>query len=108
MLALPELEDGGQATIDNLIEVNLRMEGDFCPTFISAHLSSEEQTQYLEFLRQNRDVFAWNYSKMPGLDPNVVVHCLAINLSQLLIKQHPRKARHDITQKIEEKVEKAT
>lgn len=43
---------------------------------------------------------------MPGLDPNVVVHLLVIDLSQQPIKQHPRKARHDITNKIEEEVEK--
>lgn len=36
----PELKDGGQAMVDDLIEVNLGIEDDFRPTFISAHLSS--------------------------------------------------------------------
>lgn len=43
---------------------------------------------------------------MSGLDPNVVVHWLAINPSQRPIKQHPCKAKHDITDKIEGGVEK--
>lgn len=40
----PKLEDGAQATVDDLIEVNLGTEDDFRPTFISARLSLEEQT----------------------------------------------------------------
>lgn len=43
---------------------------------------------------------------MPGSDPNVVVHCLAIDLSQWPIKQHLRKAKHDIANKIEGEMEK--
>lgn len=46
-----ELKDGGQAMVDDLIEVDLGMEGDFCPTFINARLFLEEQTQYLRFWR---------------------------------------------------------
>lgn len=49
--APPELEDGGQATVNDRIEVNLGTKDDFRPTFISAHLSLKEQTQYIEFLR---------------------------------------------------------
>lgn len=81
MPAPPKLEDGGQAMVDNLVEVNLGTEDNFCLTFISARLFSQEQTQYLEFFRQNRDVFARNYSKMFGLDPNVAVHRLGIDLT---------------------------
>lgn len=61
----PKLEDEGQEIVNDLIEVNLGMEGDFCPTFIITRLSLEEQTHYLKFLRQNCDVFTWNYSEMP-------------------------------------------
>lgn len=51
-------------------------------------------------------MFAWKYSKMPRLDLNVAVHRLAIDPTQRPIKQHPRKARHDIADKIEGEVEK--
>lgn len=53
MPAPPKLEDGGQATVDDLIEVNLEIEDDFHPTFINTRISLEEQTQYLKFLRKN-------------------------------------------------------
>lgn len=43
---------------------------------------------------------------MLRLNPNVVVHRLAIDSSQRFIKQHPRKARHDIANKIEGEVKR--
>lgn len=42
MLTPPELEDEGQAMVDNMIEVNLGTKEDLRPTFISVHLSLEE------------------------------------------------------------------
>lgn len=39
MPAPPEFKDGGQATIDDLIEVNIGTEEEFYHTFISARLS---------------------------------------------------------------------
>lgn len=104
--APPELKDGGQATVDDLIEINLGLEDGFRPIFISARLSSEEQMQYQDFLRKNWDVFAWNYSEMLGLDPNVAIHRLAIDPTQRPIKKYPHKARHDIVDKIDGEVEK--
>ena len=41
-----ELEDGGQPTIDNLVQVNLGTEDDPHPTFVSATLTEEEQEDY--------------------------------------------------------------
>lgn len=38
-----KLKDGVQAKVDDLIKVNMGLEGDFHLTFISARLSSEEQ-----------------------------------------------------------------
>lgn len=53
-----KLEDRGEATIDDLIKVDLGTKEDPRPTFISVHLSIEEQTHYLKFLKENQDVFA--------------------------------------------------
>ena len=33
------------------------------------------------FLRNNRDVFAWSYKDMPGIDPLVMVHRLNVSPS---------------------------
>ena len=31
------------------------------------------------FLKNNRDVFAWNHEDMPGIDPSVMVHRLNVS-----------------------------
>ncbi|KAM0891957.1 hypothetical protein ACQ4PT_026069 [Festuca glaucescens] len=74
-----ELEDGGQPTVDELVEVNLGTEDDPRPTFVSATLTEEEREGYRCFLMEYRDCFAWNYKEMPGLDPRVATHKLAID-----------------------------
>ena len=71
-------EEGNQGTIDELKQVNLGIEQDLCPIFISVCLTSEEERSYLDLLEEYRDIFAWSYKEMLGLDPKVAVHHLAV------------------------------
>ena len=34
-----------------------------------------------DFLRSNRDIFAWTHEDMPGIDPSVIVHKLSVSPS---------------------------
>ncbi|KAL0285947.1 UNVERIFIED_CONTAM: hypothetical protein Sangu_2756100 [Sesamum angustifolium] len=73
-----ELEEGIKATIDELKEVNLSNIEDPRPIYISASLTQEEEEEtYIALLNEFKDLFAWSYKKMPGLDPKVVVHHLS-------------------------------
>ena len=36
-------------------------------------------------LRKFKDIFAWDYSEMPGLDPGLVVHTLNVDLEAKLV-----------------------
>ena len=74
--APPEMEDSGQETIDEHWEVNLRATDDPKRSFMSAMMSDEEVAQYEQLLHECKDVFAYEYQDMLGLDPNVVVHKL--------------------------------
>ncbi|KAF7142225.1 hypothetical protein RHSIM_Rhsim05G0112700 [Rhododendron simsii] len=76
--APPELEDGGQPTVDDLKELNLGTPDEPRPIFVSALLSPEEEKAYFDLLFEYRDVFAWTYKEMPGLSPKVAVHHLGI------------------------------
>jgi hypothetical protein len=105
-LAPPELDDGGQATVDELIEINLGTEDDPRPTFISASLSKEEQEEYKALLYRNRDIFAWSYKEMPGLDTDIAVHRLSIDPAYKPVKQTPRKFHPDLEVRIVEEVDK--
>ncbi|KAM1869589.1 hypothetical protein ACFX14_045839 [Malus domestica] len=67
--APPQLEDGRQATIDDLKELNLGTEEEQKPIFVSALLRADEIDEYYQLLSEYKDVFAWTYKEMPGLDP---------------------------------------
>ena len=104
--ASPKMEDGNQCTVDDLEEINIGTADDPRPIFISKHLSQENKLKYHEFLRANRDVFAWTYEEMPGLDPNIAVHRLAVRDDATPVKQAQRKYRPEILPQIEAEVDK--
>ena len=51
-------EDGGQATVDDLKELNLGTNEEPHPIYVSSSLTLEEEKQYLELLSEYKDVFA--------------------------------------------------
>ena len=53
-----------------------------------------------------KDVFAWTYKEMPGLDPTVVVHRLAIKQGVRPIKQAQCRFRPELLPQIEAEVNK--
>ncbi|TYK27554.1 uncharacterized protein E5676_scaffold22G00230 [Cucumis melo var. makuwa] len=67
------LENSGQSTVDELKEVNLGTIEEPRPTFISASLSSEQEDKYMSLLTEYKDIFAWSYKEMSGLDPKIEV-----------------------------------
>ena len=75
--APPALEDRVQATVDELKEINLGTIEEPRPTFISLLLTPEEEG-YLKLLVEYKDVFAWTYKEMPGLNPSIALHHLAV------------------------------
>ncbi|KAA0039521.1 uncharacterized protein E5676_scaffold892G00520 [Cucumis melo var. makuwa] len=66
------LEDGGQSIVDELKEVNLGIIEEPHPTIINASLISENEGKYISLLTEYRDIFAWSYKEMPGLDPFMI------------------------------------
>ena len=77
--AVPKtLEDGAQATIDELKRLNLGTKEDLRPIYMIDMLMLEEEKEYFKLLSKYRDVFTWSYKEMPGLDPKVAVHNMAI------------------------------
>ena len=60
---------------------------------ISSKLSEEEKAELILLLKEFRDVFAWDYSEMLGLDPGLVVHTLNMDPGAKLMA-HPAKVFH--------------
>ena len=65
---------------EELKEIDLGTEsGSGKPVFISSQLVAQEKEQLVTLLQKYRDVFAWTYDEMPGLDPGLVVHSLNVD-----------------------------
>ncbi|GAA0147863.1 hypothetical protein LIER_07460 [Lithospermum erythrorhizon] len=101
-----ELEEGVKAMVDELKEINLGTTEEPRPIYINALMTSEEERQYVDLLHEFRDVFAWTYKEMPGLDPRVVVHQLAIKNGARPFKQAQRRFRQELAPSIEIEVNK--
>ncbi|KAL0462267.1 UNVERIFIED_CONTAM: Transposon Tf2-12 polyprotein [Sesamum latifolium] len=101
-----ELEEGVKATIDELREVNLGNTEDPWPIYTSASLTQEEEEAYIMLLHEFKDVFAWSYKEMPGLDPKVVVHHLSVKKGARPVKQGQHRFRPELIPLIETEVNK--
>ncbi|KAL0445110.1 UNVERIFIED_CONTAM: hypothetical protein Slati_2233700 [Sesamum latifolium] len=86
-----ELEEGVKVTVDELREVNLGNTEDPRPIYTSASLTQEEEEAYIMLLHEFKDVFAWSYKEMPGLDPKIAVHHLSVRKRARPVKQGQRR-----------------
>jgi hypothetical protein len=80
---------------DKLEEIDIGNGDKPRPTFISANLESGFREGLVKLLKEYRDCFAWDYSKMPGLDRSIVKHRLPIKPGFRRYKQPPRKIYKD-------------
>ncbi|KAL0295618.1 UNVERIFIED_CONTAM: Transposon Tf2-12 polyprotein [Sesamum angustifolium] len=101
-----ELEEGTKATIDELKEVNLGDIENPRPIYISASLTHGEEGTYIALLNEFKDVFAWSYKEMSGLDQKVAVHHLLVKIGARPIKQGQRRFRPKLIPLIEDEVNK--
>jgi len=88
-----ELEEGGQNTIDELVEINLGNEENPRPTLSVHPCQMKKRNNSLRSSENMFDCFAWNYHEMPGLDPKVATHKLKIDPEFKPVKQAPRRMR---------------
>ena len=55
------------------------------PISNSSRASEKEKSELILLLKEFKDVFAWDYSKMLGLDPGLVVHTLNVDPKAKLV-----------------------
>ena len=55
-------------TENKVTQINLGDEANPKPIFISESLSPSEKEDLIHLIREYKDIFAWNYEDMPGLD----------------------------------------
>ncbi|XP_072081901.1 uncharacterized protein [Arachis hypogaea] len=64
-------------------------------TYVGSTLSSEEKASFRSFLQQNAYLFAWTPTDMPGIDPSIISHKLALDPSVRPIAQKKQNLGHD-------------
>lgn len=70
--ALEFMNDVVKNIQEELVEVNLNEGGKERMDKISKGLPEEERRRMITLLKEYKDVLAWNYQEMHGLDPKVV------------------------------------
>ncbi|XP_072064573.1 uncharacterized protein [Arachis hypogaea] len=60
-------------------------------TFVNKNLPHELKEPLIEMIRANRDLFAWTPADMPGIDPKVISHHLAVKAEARPVAQRRRK-----------------
>ena len=67
---------------EELEVINLSNDPDVSkPVSISMSLFAEERKCLIDLLHEYKDVFAWDYDEMPGIDPGLVAHSLNVEPS---------------------------
>ena len=74
--------------------------------YIGSKLAKDLKSLLTQFLRHNRDVFAWKQADMGGIDPTVITHRLNTNSSFKPVKQKRRGFAPERKKSINEEVGK--
>ncbi|XP_052482948.1 uncharacterized protein LOC128036115 [Gossypium raimondii] len=73
---------------------------------IGTCIAEEVKQDHIGLLREFKDVFAWSYQDMPGLNTDIVVYHLPIKEDCKPVQQKLRRMRPDVVLKIKEEVQK--
>jgi hypothetical protein len=68
-------EEGNMANISPTIKIDISIKNGIVEEItIGAACTPQEITAYKALFQEYRDIFAWSYMEMPGLDPSIVEH----------------------------------
>ena len=73
---------------------------------IGRELSSAHQTEVIDFLISNIDVFAWDPYEVPGVDPNCIQHRLNVDPQSKPVQQKARRMAPIHAEAVQKKVER--
>jgi hypothetical protein len=75
-------------------------------TRIGASLPSQIKESLIQFLKNNKDIFAWSHEDIPGINPSIISHKLNVNPSLRPVKQKQRVFAPERNNAIMEEVDK--
>ncbi|XP_052728311.1 uncharacterized protein LOC108320289 [Vigna angularis] len=86
--------------------LNLGGEDEMKEVRIDTTMKEEVKVKLQALLKEFKDVFAWSYNDMPGLDTDIVQHKLPLKQECLPVKQKLRRMKPEMSLKIKEEVQK--
>ncbi|XP_017420393.2 uncharacterized protein LOC108330418 [Vigna angularis] len=86
--------------------LNLGDEDEIKEVRIGTSMKEEMREELCLLLKEFKDVFAWSYNDMPGLDTNIVQHKLPLKPECPPVQQKLRRMKPEMSLKIKEKVQK--
>ena len=69
-------------------------------------LTTSEKDALVALPTEFKEVFAWSYEDMPGIDIDIVQHCIPTDPTMKPVKQKLRRMKPEWTLKIKEEIEK--
>ena len=63
----------GNISTTVMIDISIK-EGVMENINLGANCTPDEVVSYTTLFKEFRDVFAWSYKEMPGIDPSIVIH----------------------------------
>ena len=90
----------------NTIEIDLGTGVPSKMAIISTHLSKEQELALTNFLKENKDIFAWKPADMPGVLRELAEHKLDLNPGSKLVKQRLRRFSPDKKATIKKEITK--
>lgn len=91
---------------EEITSINLGTNSNPQEVKIGSTLSPQERDEMMKLLREFKDVFAWSYEDMPGLDPEIAVHKIPLKPDAKPVKQKLRRVRPEQALMIKEEIVK--
>ncbi|RYA67999.1 hypothetical protein DD598_26130, partial [Enterobacter cloacae complex sp. 2DZ2F16B1] len=76
------------------------------PVYIATDLSPGEEERLLSLLREYRDVFAWSYKDLKGVDPSICQHTIPLKQDAKPSRQRPYTYNDTFAKRIKEEIDK--
>ena len=73
--------------------INLGIDDDPKMIQVGNTLTVSEKDALVALLIEFKEVFAWSYEDMPGIDTDIVQHCIPIDPTMKLVKQKLRRMK---------------
>ncbi|MCO5581697.1 hypothetical protein L7F22_035586 [Adiantum nelumboides] len=76
------------------------------PAYIATDLTKEEKQLLIATLKKYRDVFAWSYKDLKGVDPSICQHTIPLKSDAKPSRQRPYTYNETFARKIKEDIDK--